>query len=143
MLLRDLSALRWIKAHAFSYITAGAPTGAKFHSTIAEHVERGDAFRDADRIVDRHEHDAERQPQGRRALAERRQVHIGRGRVTNFNEEMLFRNPVILKSRRFRRNALIKPIPERITFRGFGPGPRNLQLRHKTEFHFCAPIFLF
>ena len=79
MFLGDLAALRWIKAHAFGYITAGAPTGAKFHSTIAEHVERGDAFRDANWIVDRHEHDAERQPQGRRALAERRQVHIGRG----------------------------------------------------------------
>jgi len=131
----DLAALGRVEAEPLDDIGRGAAAGAEFDPAVAEHIEGGDPLGDVERVVARDQDHGETESEGSGALADRGQHHLGRRAMPDLVIKVLLGDPEILEAGRLARNALLERIPICATLGRLGPGARNLNLRHQSEFH--------
>ena len=112
-------------------------TRAELDAAARQQVQRGDAFGDARRMVDRVRdlNDAVSEPDARRSLARRTEEHLGRGGVRILLHEVVLDEPHEVEPGAVGDLDLLERVGQDATF-GVGiPGTRELVLVEQPEAH--------
>ena len=96
------------EAEPLHHVRRRSAARAELAAAIAEHVERGDTLGDHERVVTRHQDHREAQPDPARALRQRREKHLGAGRMADLGEEMLLGEPEVREAGILRRGHLVE-----------------------------------
>ena len=116
---------------------SGSGTITELDASAGQHVERGDALRDARRVVDRGQrlHDAVSETDPLRALRRRGEEDLGRARVRVLLEEVVLDQPHAVEAEAVGELDLLERLGEHAPVVAVVPRTRNLMLVEDPEFH--------
>ena len=127
-----------VEAEPLHHVGGGPAPRAELAAPVAEDVEGGDALRHHERIVAGHQDHREAEPDLARALGQRGQEHLGAGGMADLGKEMLLGEPEIREAGVLGRGHVIEVLPVDCPLALRGPGLRDLELTHESEFHLAT-----
>ena len=115
-----------VEAETLHHIGGGAASGAELAAAVGQHVQRGDALGDHERVVARHQDDREAEPDRARALRQRGEEHLGAGGMADLSEEVLLGQPEMAEAGLLRCDHVVEVLPVDVrsvsSAQGLAPG---------------------